>query len=92
MDKLMDFVEIDLQSQYSTTLSTELWNPSSFPEWATRENLKKAHERAAKEKESEKSVGGRSAIDFVPPTMPSAGSSSGTGGLNRGEKRKGGWK
>lgn len=90
MDKLMDFAGIDLKGQYSTTLPTELWDPNSFPEWASRENLKKAHEKTAKEKEAEKS-GGRSTIDFVPSTVPASASASGAG-LSRGEKRKSGWK
>ncbi|CAM1506758.1 Fc.00g063990.m01.CDS01 [Cosmosporella sp. VM-42] len=92
MDKLMDFVEIDNRSQYSTTLSTDLWDPNAFPEWASRDKLKKAQEKIAKGKEAEKSNGGRTTVDFIPSTTPSSGSNPGPGGLSRGEKRKGGWK
>lgn len=91
MDKLMNFVEIDEQSQYSTTLSSDVWDVNAFPQWAYRGKLKQAQEKASKEKEAEKSSGARAAIDFVPATMPAGGSISG-GGISRGEKRKSGWK
>lgn len=93
MDKLMTFVEIDEQTQYSTTLPPDLWNPNAFPEWAFRSKLRKSRERLAKEKEAEKLIGGRTSVDFVPSTAanPAAISMPVDGGLSRGEKRKGGW-
>ncbi|KAI8690913.1 hypothetical protein LRP88_08190 [Fusarium phalaenopsidis] len=92
MDKLMKFVDIDERDQYSTTISTELWDPSAFPEWAFKDKLRKIREKLAKEKEAEKAGGGRTAIDFVPSTNAPSDNSAVTGGLSRGEKRKGGWK
>ncbi|KAH6898755.1 HCNGP-like protein-domain-containing protein [Thelonectria olida] len=90
MDKLLSFVEIDAQSQYSTTLSTDLWDPNGFPERAFRDKLRKSHAKIAKEAEAEKASGNRTAIDFVPSTTATYTSTSGAGGLSRGEKRKGG--
>lgn len=92
MDKLMTFVEIDEGNQYSTTLPTDLWDPNGFPEWAFKDKLRRSVEKFAKEKEAEKASGGRTAVDFVPSTAPLGGSTSGAGGISRGEKRKGGWK
>ncbi|KAF7540921.1 hypothetical protein G7Z17_g12088 [Cylindrodendrum hubeiense] len=92
MDKLMTFAEIDERNQYSTTLPTDLWDPNGFPEWAFNNKLRRSVEKLAKEKELEKTGGGRTAVDFVPSTAPVGGNTSGTGGLSRGEKRKGGWK
>jgi hypothetical protein len=94
MDKLLDFVGIDEVGQYETTLPKELWDPRGFPEWAFRDKLSKSREKIAKEKEADRTGGGRTAIDFVASNSSSAGAATGTtGGLNsRGEKRKGGWK
>ncbi|KAM0437755.1 hypothetical protein ACHAPT_002120 [Fusarium lateritium] len=92
MDKLMKFVDIDERDQYSTTVSTELWDPGAFPERAFKDKLRKSREKLAKEKEAEKTSGGRTAIDFVPSTTTPSDTSAATGGLSRGEKRKGAWK
>lgn len=91
MDKLLDFVGIDEVGQYETTLPKEVWDPRGFPEWAFRDKLSKSRERIAKEKETDRAAGGRTAIDFVPANSSSSG---GTTSLlsSRGEKRKGGWK
>ncbi|KAL6873178.1 HCNGP domain-containing protein [Trichoderma novae-zelandiae] len=94
MDKLLDFVGIDDVGQYETTLPKELWDPREFPEWAFRDKLSKTRERIAKENESERVSGGRTAVDFVPSNSSSGGGPAAwPGGLSsRGEKRKGGWK
>jgi hypothetical protein len=93
MDKLMAFVEMEGVRQYDTTLPAELWDPSSFPEWAYREPLKKSREKTVKAREAEKAAGGRTAVDFVPAKVTtSTGATSTAGSLARGEKRKGGWK
>ncbi|KAF7560709.1 hypothetical protein G7046_g3418 [Stylonectria norvegica] len=92
MDKLTGFAELDEQSQYSTTLPSDLWDPNAFPEWAFRGKLRKSREKIAKEMETGKTGGGRTAIDFVPSTTPSSSSTLGAAGVGRGEKRKGGWK
>ncbi|KAH7163230.1 HCNGP-like protein-domain-containing protein [Dactylonectria estremocensis] len=92
MDKLMAFAEIDDGGQYSTTLPTDLWDPNGFPDWAFKDKLRRSVEKLAKEKELEKASNVRTTVDFVPSTAPGGGSTSGAGGLSRGEKRKGGWK
>ncbi|KAF4949839.1 hypothetical protein FSARC_13377 [Fusarium sarcochroum] len=91
MDKLMKFVEVDERNQYSTTLPTDLWNHAAFPEWASKGQLRKTHDKVAKEKEAEKAAGTRTAVDFVPPTSTVGQDAAAKGGLSRGEKRKGGW-
>lgn len=92
-EKLMDFVGIDARAQYETTLPRELWDPAGFPESAYRGPLRRSQERLEKEREAERTSGGRSAVEFVPPvSSPQVGGiGSSTGGLSRGEKRKGGW-
>ncbi|UKZ79545.1 hypothetical protein TrVFT333_007302 [Trichoderma virens FT-333] len=56
--------------------------------------LPKELEKIAKEKEADRTAGGRTAIDFVPSNSSSGGGATGLqGGIStRGEKRKGGWK
>lgn len=89
----MAFVEMEGIGQYDTTLPAELWDPSSFPEWAYREPLKKSREKITKAREAEKATGCRTAVDFVPAkASASTGSASTASSLARGEKRKGGWK
>lgn len=71
MDKLLGFAGIGVAfdeasvvatEQYTTTLPTDLWDPSSFPEWAYRAQLRKSQERVLKEKGREKGE----AVQFVP--------------------------
>lgn len=69
MDKLLGFAGISTDfdegggtEQYATTLDKELWDPSSFPEWAYRGPLRKAQERQQKEKGRERGE----AVQFVP--------------------------
>lgn len=90
MDKLMAFVDIDEQSQYDTTLPADLWNPKGFPDWAYRDSLRKSQDRIARERESEKGSGTRTAVDFVPAVGLGTGNSS-AGLVSRNEKREGGW-
>lgn len=66
MDKLLAFVGVgtDAMEQYATTLPTDLWDPSSFPEWAYRGQLRRSQERLQKEKGRERGE----AVQFVPAT------------------------
>lgn len=89
MDKLMSFAEIDERAQYETTLPTDLWDPNAFPEWASKDRLRRSREKIAKEREA--ASGGRTTIDFVPSTTPAGGNTSTSGKPVRGEKRRGGW-
>ncbi|KAM0564153.1 hypothetical protein ACHAPJ_000362 [Fusarium lateritium] len=91
MDKLMKFVEVDERNQYSTTLPTDLWNPAALPEWAFKDQLRKTHDKMAKEKEAERAAGTRTAVDFVPSTNTVGQDTAAKSGFSRGEKRKGGW-
>ncbi|KAI1412565.1 HCNGP-like protein-domain-containing protein [Hypoxylon sp. FL1857] len=43
MDKLLKFVELDGPvDQYRTTLPTEIWDPTVFPRWAYKEQLRQS--------------------------------------------------
>jgi hypothetical protein len=92
-DKLMDFVELDEQSQFSTTLSPELWDPAGFPEWAFRGPLKKSQDATRKEREAEKAGGSRSAVEFEPASIPDLRQSvnlASRASISSGAKRKAG--
>jgi hypothetical protein len=78
MQKLMDFSDIDEASQYATTLSNELWNPGSLPEFAYKEELSKNQQRILKKREDEKIRGLRESVEFVPATASSESSRNGT--------------
>ncbi|KAK1764710.1 hypothetical protein QBC33DRAFT_196131 [Phialemonium atrogriseum] len=58
--------------QYATTLSAGVWDPAAFPAWAARAPLRRAQERAQRERER----GRGEAVDFV----PAGGSRGGTPG------------
>lgn len=73
MDKLLAFVGVGTTfdegpavatEQYATTLPTDLWDPSSFPEWAYRGQLRRSQERLQKDKGRERGE----AVHFVPAT------------------------
>jgi hypothetical protein len=93
MDKLMKFVEIDERSQYATTLSPDLWNPSELPDWAFRGQLKQSQGQIKKEREAQRAAGGRTTIDFVSSsTSDKEVRQSGAAGLSSSTKpKKGGW-
>lgn len=92
MDKLLGFVEVDGRDQYATTLPPDLWDPAAFPDWAFRDRLRKSREAVTKEREAEKAGGVRGPIDFVPSSSTPTAGSSASGGQNKSEKRKSGWK
>lgn len=77
MDKLLGFVDVTGGAQYQSTLSRDLWDPSVFPDSAYRTRLRRAQDRIAKERDSERTGGGRSSVEFVPSV-----------GLSRGNKRR----
>ena len=76
MQKLMDFSDVDVNGQYATTLPKELWNPSSFPEPAFKEELSKSQQNLLKKREKDK----RGRADFVPATDSGESSSNGNFG------------
>ena len=61
--------------QYTTTLSTELWDPLGFPPWAYKEELAEA-QRGLSKKREEIAIIQRESIDFVAASTP--GQSSGS--------------
>ncbi|KAG6309964.1 hypothetical protein E4U44_006155 [Claviceps purpurea] len=101
-DKLLSFVDVTGPAQYETTVSLDLYDPTSFPAYAHREKLRKSREVLVKEREGEK-VTARG-VDFVSASGMStpvgggggggAGAGAGGGGglVTRAEKRKSGWK
>ncbi|PHH85791.1 hypothetical protein CDD83_11170 [Cordyceps sp. RAO-2017] len=93
MDKLMNFVGLDMAQQYETTLSPDLWNPMAFPETAYGDNLRKSRERLATEKEADKSSGGRTSVDFVPSSsITSDGTVPLAGGLTKRDRTRSSWR
>lgn len=62
--KMMEHAGIDEQSQYDTSLPTELWSTSSLPPWAFKEELLRAQQVLRRKMEDKKSAQ-RSPIDFV---------------------------
>ncbi|KAG6118726.1 hypothetical protein E4U13_008337 [Claviceps humidiphila] len=96
-DKLLSFVDVTGPAQYETTVSLDLYDPTSFPAYAHRDKLRKSREVLIKEREGEK-VTARG-VDFVSasgtstPVGGGGGGGAGGGGLvTRAEKRKSGWK
>ena len=67
LPKLMDFAGVGSEWQYTTTLSTELWNPAGLPTWGYKEELAEAQYRFSKRKEEE---GVRESIAFVAAGTP----------------------
>ncbi|KAK2609922.1 hypothetical protein N8I77_003391 [Diaporthe amygdali] len=74
-DKLLGFIGIDTKfdrdvgagaSQYATTLPAELWDPAGFPAWAYRGQLRRAQEKASKERARAQGE----AVQFVPAANP----------------------
>ena len=70
MDKLLGFVGMDPTfedgndgaAQYATTLPSDIWDPTGFPEWAFRGQLRRSQERVQKEK----ARGAGQGVEFVP--------------------------
>ncbi|GAB0132208.1 hypothetical protein EsDP_00000650 [Epichloe bromicola] len=90
-DKLLSFVDLTGSAQYETTLPLDLYDPSGFPKWAHREELRKSREALVKERQGEK-VASRG-IDFVNSSSHSTpvGGGQAAGGLLKTEKRKSAW-
>ncbi|KAI1336850.1 hypothetical protein F5Y15DRAFT_392396 [Xylariaceae sp. FL0016] len=62
MDKLMAFVELDQKDQYATTLDQDVWDPSIFPRYAYKEQLKQSQSEVAQGR----TRGRGEAVGFVP--------------------------
>ena len=76
--KLMDFVAIEEQDQYASTLPKDLWNPTGFPPWAYKEELAKQQQESFKKREEERSKKQRDGVDFVPESLSATSSRGAT--------------
>ncbi|KAI2715989.1 hypothetical protein DTO012A7_3476 [Penicillium roqueforti] len=65
LKKMMEHAGIDEQSQYDTSLPTDLWNPSNLPKWGFKEELLRTQQNFRKQSEEKKASGQRSSVDFV---------------------------
>ena len=81
LQKLMNFAGLEDQDQYTTTLSTELWDPAAFPLSAFKDELAKNQQEITRLKEAEKSRTQRENIDFVSATDSCQSSRGGTPGV-----------
>lgn len=75
LPKLMDSAGVGSEWQYTTSIPTELWDPSGFPTWAYKEELAEAQHGLSKKKE-EKVMIQRESIDFVVAGTPGPPSGS----------------
>jgi hypothetical protein len=65
LKKMMEHAGINEQSQYNTSLSTELWDPSSLPEWGFKEELLRVQQDARQKLDEKNAAGQRSSVEFV---------------------------
>lgn len=65
LPKLMQSAGVTEDAQFATTLSTELWDPAGFPQYAFKEELAKSQQAVGKRLETERSKGQRENVDFV---------------------------
>ncbi|KAJ6092911.1 hypothetical protein N7486_008200 [Penicillium sp. IBT 16267x] len=72
LTKMMEHAGIDEQAQYNTSLPVGLWNTSTLPSWAFKEELLRAQQEARQRMDDKKAFGQRSSIEFVsgPPIHP----------------------
>ena len=89
LHKLMGFVAIDDQAQYASTLPKDLWDTTSFPPWAYKEQLARAQQETLKKKEEQKARKQREALDFV---SESASATSSRGGTPNSMAGRSGWR
>ena len=64
LPKLMNFAGVGSERQYTTTLPTELWDPTVFPTWAYKEKLAEAQHKLSKQEEERVKLQ-RERIEFV---------------------------
>lgn len=62
----MQHVGLKETSQYATSLSTDIWDPTNLPRWAYKEELQKMQQEFRRKTEEEKtSTTARDTIEFV---------------------------
>lgn len=67
---MMEHAGIDEQSQYNTSLPSDLWDVSNLPAWAFKEELLKVQQDARQKLEEKNAAGQRSSIEFVSGVEP----------------------
>lgn len=76
LKKMMDHAGIDDQAQYSTSLSLDLWDMSSLPNWGFKEELLMAQQEILQRTEDKRLAGQRDSIEFVSGTPEGSGRSN----------------
>lgn len=76
--KMMDHAGIDEQSQYNTSLPTELWDTSNLPRWGYKEELLRTQQDVRQHMEEKKAFGQRSSLEFAPGSTTNASRSFGS--------------
>lgn len=69
LQKLMASAGLEESDQYATTLPSDLWDPSAFPEWAYKEELAKSQQQIAAKGKADGLRTQRESVDFVPATQ-----------------------
>ena len=80
LQRLLGFAGIKDEDQYASSLPVEVAVPTKYPSWAYADELVKAHEKIAKQREQDPK-GKRDKVDFVPsrvedtnvPSRPASG-------------------
>lgn len=65
LKKMMEHAGIDEQSQYNTSLPSDIWDVSNLPKWAFKEELLKVQQDARQKLEEKNAACQRSSIEFV---------------------------
>ncbi|OQE47230.1 hypothetical protein PENCOP_c001G02853 [Penicillium coprophilum] len=65
LKKMIEHAGINEQSQYDTSLPSDLWNTSNLPKWGFKEELLRTQQDFRKQSEEKKASGQRSSVDFV---------------------------
>ncbi|KAL8693331.1 MAG: hypothetical protein Q9218_001810 [Villophora microphyllina] len=74
LQKLMASAGLDEGDQYGTALTTDIWDPTAFPNWAYKEGLAKSQQQIAEKREAESRRTQRERLDFVPAAEGAQGS------------------
>jgi HCNGP-like protein len=68
LSTMMARAGLDEEEQYNTSLPLDLWDPTSFPEWAYKEGLSKSQQEIRQKDEADKKVlsaAGKRTIEFA---------------------------
>lgn len=76
LKKMMVHAGIDDRTQYSTSLSSDLWDMTDLPNWGFKEELLKTQQEIRRKTEEKRPTGQRDSIEFVSGTHDSTASRS----------------